>query len=83
VCGRCLAVAFLPRRCPTTRCRSSRSPHILRREVYGIPATVGGVLMRYVPPRIADMLVEPARRASVPDFSYKGRPDPGKGLTRG
>jgi putative flavoprotein involved in K+ transport len=55
-------------------------PHILRREVYGLPATVGGVLMRHVPPRIADMLVEPTRRASVPDLSHKGLPNPGKGL---
>jgi hypothetical protein len=55
-------------------------PHILRREVYGVPATVGGLLMRYIPPRIADTLVEPLRRASVPNLSNKGLPDPGKGL---
>jgi putative flavoprotein involved in K+ transport len=55
-------------------------PHILRRELYGVPATVGGVLMRYVPPRIADTIVEPTRHASVPDLSHKGLPDPGKGV---
>jgi putative flavoprotein involved in K+ transport len=55
-------------------------PYILRREVYGVPTTVGGVLMRYLPTRIADALVEPTRHASVPDLSHKGLPDPGKGL---
>jgi hypothetical protein len=55
-------------------------PYVLRREFYGVPTTVGGVLMRYLPTRIADALIEPTRHASVPDLSHKGLPDPGKGL---
>jgi putative flavoprotein involved in K+ transport len=55
-------------------------PYVLRRELYGVPTTMGGVLMRYLPTWIADALIEPTRRASVPDLSHKGLPDPGKGL---
>jgi putative flavoprotein involved in K+ transport len=55
-------------------------PYIIRRQTYGMPATLGGVLLRQLPTRIADTLIEPTRRASVPDLRHKGLADPGKGL---
>jgi putative flavoprotein involved in K+ transport len=55
-------------------------PHILRRELGGLPAQVTGVLLRRVPARIADELAEPVRRRSVPDLTERGLPDPGKGV---
>jgi putative flavoprotein involved in K+ transport len=55
-------------------------PYIIRRQTYGMPATLGGVLLRHLPTRIADTLIEPTRRASVPDLRDKGLADPGKGL---
>jgi putative flavoprotein involved in K+ transport len=55
-------------------------PHILRRELNGVPAQVTGVLMRRLPPRIADELAEPVRRRTVPDLTERGLPDPGKGV---
>jgi cation diffusion facilitator CzcD-associated flavoprotein CzcO len=54
-------------------------PHILRRQTFGVPATLGGVLMRHLPPRVADALIEPLRRRSVPDLTAHGLPDPGPG----
>jgi putative flavoprotein involved in K+ transport len=55
-------------------------PHILRRELGGVPTQVTGVLMRHIPARVADELAEPVRRRSVPDLSEHGLPDPGKGV---
>jgi hypothetical protein len=55
-------------------------PHILRRELGGIPAQVTGVLMRRLPARVADELAEPVRRRTVPDLTAQGLPDPGKGV---
>lgn len=54
-------------------------PHILRRQTFGVPATLGGVVMRHLPPRVADALIEPLRRRSVPDLTAHGLPDPGPG----
>ena len=54
-------------------------PHILRRETLGVPATLGGVAMRHLPPRLADALIEPLRRRTVPDLTAHGLPDPGPG----
>jgi putative flavoprotein involved in K+ transport len=56
-------------------------PHILRRSTSGIPTQATGVLMRYVPTGIADVLTEISRRQSVPDLTPYGLPDPGRGLT--
>lgn len=55
-------------------------PHILRRDQFGFPTAAVGMLLRYVPPRIADVIAEPVRRLSVPNLSHKGLPDPGKGV---
>jgi monoamine oxidase len=55
-------------------------PHILRRELGGIPAQVTGILMRHLPARVADALAEPVRRRTVPDLTERGLPDPGKGV---
>jgi putative flavoprotein involved in K+ transport len=55
-------------------------PHILRRELGGIPAQVTGILMRRLPARVADELAEPVRRRTVPDLTDRGLPDPGKGV---
>jgi putative flavoprotein involved in K+ transport len=55
-------------------------PHILRRELGGVPAQVTGILMRRLPVRIADELAEPVRRRTVPDLTERGLPDPGKGV---
>ncbi|HET7660823.1 MAG TPA: NAD(P)/FAD-dependent oxidoreductase [Oryzihumus sp.] len=54
-------------------------PHILRRQTFGVPATLGGVVMRHLPHRVADALIEPLRRRSVPDLTAHGLPDPGPG----
>jgi putative flavoprotein involved in K+ transport len=55
-------------------------PHILRRELGGVPAQVTGILMRRLPARVADELAEPVRRRTVPDLTERGLPDPGKGV---
>ena len=55
------------------------TPHILRRQTFGLPATLGGVLMRHLPPRVADAIVEPLRRRTVPDLTGHGLADPGPG----
>src|SRR4051794_7657852 len=55
-------------------------PHILRRELGGVPSQVTGILMRRLPARVADELAEPVRRRTVPDLSDRGLPDPGKGV---
>ena len=55
-------------------------PHILRRELGGIPSQVTGILMRRLPARLADELAEPVRRRTVPDLGPRGLPDPGKGV---
>jgi putative flavoprotein involved in K+ transport len=55
-------------------------PHILRRELGGVPAQLTGVLMRRLPARLADALIEPVRRRVIPDLSDHGLPDPGPGV---
>jgi cation diffusion facilitator CzcD-associated flavoprotein CzcO len=55
-------------------------PHILRRQLGGVPTQLTGVLMRRLPARIADELAEPVRRLTVPDLSDRGLSDPGKGV---
>jgi putative flavoprotein involved in K+ transport len=55
-------------------------PHILRREVGGLPAQLTGVLMRRLPARLADAMVEPVRHRTIPDLSRYGLPDPGPGV---
>jgi cation diffusion facilitator CzcD-associated flavoprotein CzcO len=55
-------------------------PHILRRELGGIPAQITGILMRRLPTWLADPIAEPVRRRTVPDLSRHGLPDPGKGV---
>lgn len=55
-------------------------PHILRRQMGGVPAQVTGVLLRHVPTRLADAIAEPVRRRTVPDLTGFGLPDPGKGV---
>jgi putative flavoprotein involved in K+ transport len=55
-------------------------PHILRRELGGVPAQLTGVLMRRLPARLADALAEPVRRRTIPDLSGYGLPDPGPGV---
>jgi putative flavoprotein involved in K+ transport len=55
-------------------------PHILLRELNGVPAQVTGVLMRRMPTRLADMLAEPVRRRSVPNLRQYGLPDPIEGV---
>jgi putative flavoprotein involved in K+ transport len=55
-------------------------PHILRRELGGVPAQVTGILMRRLPARLADELAEPVRRRTIPDLADRGLPDPGKGV---
>lgn len=55
-------------------------PHIVRREQFGVPAQVGGILLRHVPTRIADALVEGTRRLSMPSLRHKGLPDPSQGM---
>ncbi len=55
-------------------------PYILRRELYGLPAQVTGMMLRHLPASLADSLAEPVRRRSVPDLSAHGLPDPGKGV---
>ncbi len=55
-------------------------PYILRRELYGLPAQVTGIMLRHLPAAVADALAEPVRRRSVPDLGAHGLPDPGKGV---
>ncbi|MGW3289806.1 flavin-containing monooxygenase [Streptomyces sp. NPDC001002] len=55
-------------------------PHVLPRQAYGIPTQVFSVLMRRMPSALADALVEPMRRLTVPDLTAYGFPDPGKGV---
>jgi NADPH-dependent 2,4-dienoyl-CoA reductase/sulfur reductase-like enzyme len=54
-------------------------PHVLRRSTFGVPAQLTGVLMRHLPAALADALIEPVRRRTVPDLSAFGLPDPGPG----
>jgi putative flavoprotein involved in K+ transport len=54
-------------------------PHILHRELGGVPSQVTGVLMRRLPAWLADKLIEPVRKRTVPDLSEHGLPDPGPG----
>jgi putative flavoprotein involved in K+ transport len=64
----------------TVRLAFRTPPHILRRELGGIPSQVTGILMRRLPARLADELAEPVRRRTVPNLSDRGLPDPGKGV---
>ena len=55
-------------------------PNIVLREAGGVPTQVTGVLMRYMPPRVADRLVRPVQRMTVGDLSEYGLPDPPEGV---
>ena len=55
-------------------------PNIVLREAGGIPTQVTGVLMRYIPPPIADRLVRPVQRMTVGDLSEFGLPEPPEGV---
>jgi putative flavoprotein involved in K+ transport len=55
-------------------------PNIVLREAGGIPTQVTGVLMRYIPPPIADRLVRPVQRMTVGDLSGYGLPEPPEGV---
>lgn len=55
-------------------------PNIVLREAGGIPTQVTGVLMRHVPPPIADRLVRPVQRMTIGDLSEYGLPDPPEGV---
>ena len=56
------------------------TPYILPRQTLGLPTQVISVLMRYVPVKLADALVEPLRQLTVPNLAAYGFPDPGKGV---
>lgn len=55
-------------------------PHIVRREQFGVPAQLGGILLRRLPTPIADALAERSRRLSMPSLRHKGLPEPDQGL---
>jgi putative flavoprotein involved in K+ transport len=75
-----IAVDLVEHRAARVRLAVRTPPHILRRASLGIPTQLTGVLMRYMPARVADALAEPVRKMSVPNLSHKGLPDPGKGV---
>jgi len=54
-------------------------PHVLLREVNGMPGQVSGVLMRHLPIPVADAIVIAATRASVGDLSAYGIGRPPRG----
>ena len=55
-------------------------PHIVRRELNGIPTQLTSLLLRHAPTQLADALAEFVRRRTVPDLSHRGLPDPGPGV---
>jgi monoamine oxidase len=55
-------------------------PHVLRRELRGIPIQATAVVLRRVPAGVADALIEPLRRHVTPDLTEHGLPEPGKGI---
>ena len=57
-----------------------RSPHIIPRQRFGVPAQVLGVGLRHAPAAAADPLVRLARRALVGDLRSLGLPAPSEGL---
>jgi putative flavoprotein involved in K+ transport len=54
-------------------------PHILLREVNGMPGQVSGVLMRRLPLKVADAIIERAQKLSVGDLSEYGIGRPPRG----
>jgi putative flavoprotein involved in K+ transport len=56
-------------------------PHVLLREVNGMPGQVSGVLMRHLPIPIADALVTAATRSAVGDLPAYGIGRPPRGPT--
>ena len=54
-------------------------PHVLLREANGVPGQVGGVLLRRLPLRVADAIVEAAQRMDVGDLSVYGIGRPPRG----
>jgi putative flavoprotein involved in K+ transport len=55
-------------------------PHLLLREVGGIPTTVVSVLTRYVPSSLIDPVVGLVQRLTVGDLTQHGLPRPDKGV---
>ncbi|MFV0135260.1 flavin-containing monooxygenase [Streptomyces sp. HMX87] len=56
------------------------APHLVRRSTIGWAAQHTGVLVRHLPVGLADRLVRPLARLSVPDLSAHGLPRPDTGL---
>lgn len=57
-------------------------PHLLLREVGGMPTTVVSVLTRYVPSALVDPVVGLVQRLTVGDLTRHGLPRPTKGVYR-
>ncbi len=57
-------------------------PHLLLREVGGMPTTVVSVLTRYVPSVLVDPVVGLVQRLTVGDLTKHGLPRPSKGVYR-
>jgi putative flavoprotein involved in K+ transport len=55
-------------------------PHIVYRELNGVPAQAISVVMQELPTVLADRIADLARRLQIPDLSPYGLPDPGPGL---
>jgi putative flavoprotein involved in K+ transport len=54
-------------------------PHVLLRESNGMPGQVGGVLLRRLPLRISDAIIEASAKATVGDLSRYGIGRPPRG----
>ncbi|HWH45706.1 MAG TPA: NAD(P)/FAD-dependent oxidoreductase [Thermoleophilaceae bacterium] len=54
-------------------------PNILPRETGGVPAQATGILMRHLPAKVADPIVEATRRVTVGDLSPYGMPPAPRG----
>lgn len=57
-------------------------PHLLLREVGGMPTTVVSVLTRYIPSALVDPVVGLVQRLTVGDLTKHGLPRPSKGVYR-
>ncbi len=55
-------------------------PHIVGRELLGLPNDVWGVALRPLPPRAVDAIAAAVRRTSLPDLERLGLPAPPVGL---
>jgi putative flavoprotein involved in K+ transport len=57
-------------------------PNIVRRDRFGIPAQVLGIVLGKLPPRILNPIGRSLRRLTIPDLGPYGLPAPGNGFTQ-